>query len=204
MILWLAGYGRAGHGGPQSGERSVPPMFHEVAHGLGIKHAIDGTAIVREALKDEASAIEEGKADVLGLYLVIKLHEQGELDDNDLMDNYVTFLAGIFRSTRFGTSSAHGVANLLRFNFFQAESAFSRDADSGAYRVNPDEMAQAVKALSEKILRFQGDGDYEGAERFIAEMGGVPAQLQVDLGRISGKGIPIDLVFEQGLKVLRR
>ena len=92
----------------------------------------------------------------------------------------------------------------MRFNFFQAEGAFSRDADGGAYRVNPDEMAQAVKALSEKILRFQGDGDYEGAERFIAEMGGLPAQLQVDLGRISGKGIPIDLVFEQGLKVLRR
>ena len=179
-------------------------MFHEVAHGLGVKYTIDGTATVREALKDKASAIEEGKADILGLYLVIKLHEQGELDDNDLMDNYVTFLAGIFRSIRFGTSSAHGVANLLRFNFFQAEGAFSRDADSGAYRVNPDKMAQAVKALSEKILRLQGDGDYEGTDRFIREMGGVPAQLQADLDRISRKGVPIDLVFEQGLEVLQR
>ena len=136
--------------------------------------------------------------------MVIKLHEQGELDDNDLMDNYVTFLAGIFRSIRFGTSSAHGVANLLRFNFFQAEGAFSRDADSGAYRVNQDKMEQAVKALSEKILRLQGDGDYEGAERFIAEMGKVPAQLQADLDQISREGIPIDLVFEQGLTVLQR
>ncbi len=179
-------------------------MFHEVAHGLGVKHTIDGTATVREALKDKASAIEEGKADVLGLCLVIKLDEQGELDDDDLMDNYVTFLAGIFRSIRFGTSSAHGVANLLRFNFFRAQSAFSRDADSGAYRVNPDKMARAVKALSEKILRLQGDGDYEGAERFIAEMGGVPAQLQADLDRISRESIPVDLVFEQGLEVLQR
>ena len=65
-------------------------------------------------------------------------------------------------------------------------------------------MEQAVKALSEKILRFQGDGDREGAERFIAEMGGVPAQLQADLDQISREGMPIDLVFEQGLKVLRR
>ena len=179
-------------------------MFHEVAHGLGVKHTIDGTATVREALKDKASAIEEGKADVLGLYLVIKLHEQGELDGGELMDNYVTFLAGIFRSIRFGTSSAHGVANLLRFNFFQAEDAFSRDADSGAYRVNADKMARAVQALSEKILRLQGDGDYEGAERFITEMGEVPAQLQADLDQISREGIPVDLVFEQGLTVLRR
>ena len=179
-------------------------MFHEVAHGLGIRHTIDGTATVREALKDKASAIEEGKADILGLYLVIKLDEQGDLDDNDLMDNFVTFLAGIFRSIRFGTSSAHGVANLLRFNFFQAEGAFSRDIDSGAYRVNPDKMAQAVKALSEKILRLQGDGDYEGTDRFIREMGGVPTQLQADLGRISQEGVPVDLVFEQGIAVLVR
>ena len=179
-------------------------MFHEVAHGLGVKHTIDGTATVREALKDKASAIEEGKADVLGLYLVIKLHEQGELDGGELMDNYVTFLAGIFRSIRFGTSSAHGAANLLRFNFFQAEDAFSRDADSGAYRVNADKMARAVQALSEKMLRLQGDGDYQGAERFIREMGEAPAQLQADLGRISQGDVPVDLVFDQGLAVLQR
>ena len=117
--------------------------------------------------------------------MTTRVHEQGELEDNDLMENYVTFLAGIFRSVRFGTSSAHGVANLLRFNFFQAEGAFSRDADSGAYRVNPDKMAQAVKALSGKILRLQGNGDYNGTDRFIAEMGGVPAQLPADLNRTS-------------------
>ena len=174
-------------------------MFHEVAHGLGIKNTLDGKQTVRAALKEHSSALEEGKADILGLYMVTKLHEQGELGDADLMDNYVTFLAGIFRSIRFGASSAHGIANLLRFNFFKQAGAFSRDKQTGTYAVNLDPMEQAVSALSEKILRLQGDGDYEGTVKFIAEMGVTGPVLGEELRRIASAGIPVDVVFEQGL-----
>ncbi len=174
-------------------------MFHEVAHGLGIKNTLDGKQTVRAALKELSSALEEGKADILGLYMVGKLHEQGELGDTALMDNYVTFLAGIFRSIRFGASSAHGIANLLRFNFFQQAGAFSRDQETGTYSVNLDPMEQAVRALSEKILRLQGDGDYEGAGEFVAEMGVIGPVLGEELRRIASAGIPVDVVFEQGL-----
>jgi len=171
-------------------------MFHEVAHGLGIKNTLNGKGTVREALRDHATAIEEGKADILGLYLVTALHERGELGEADLMDNYVTFLAGIFRSIRFGASSAHGVANLLRFNYFEQEGAFSRD-ESGAYRVNMDRMQDAVRGLSEKIIRLQGDGDYEGAAAFVAEMGAIDDELAGDLARLENAGIPVDVVWEQ-------
>ena len=174
-------------------------MFHEVAHGLGIKNTLTNSGTVREALKDKASALEEGKADILGLYMVTKLNEQGELGDADLMDNYVTFLAGIFRSIRFGASSAHGVANLLRFNFFQQAGAFTKDEATGAYRVDLDRMQDAVDALSEKILRLQGDGDYDGVVKFVDEMGQIGPALQADLDRLAGAGIPVDVVFEQGL-----
>ena len=178
-------------------------MFHEVAHGLGIKNTLTGKGgnggTVREALKDKASALEEGKADILGLYMVTKLNEQGELGDADLMDNYVTFLAGIFRSIRFGASSAHGVANLLRFNFFQQAGAFTKDEATGAYRVDLDRMQDAVDALSEKILRLQGDGDYDGVVKLVDEMGQIGPALQADLDRLAGAGIPVDVVFEQGL-----
>ncbi len=174
-------------------------MFHEVAHGLGIKNTLTNSGTVREALKDKASALEEGKADILGLYMVTKLNEQGELGDADLMDNYVTFLAGIFRSIRFGASSAHGVANLLRFNFFQQAGAFTKDEATGAYRVDLDRMQDAVDALSEKILRLQGDGDYDGVVKLVDEMGQIGAALQADLDRLAGAGIPVDVVFEQGL-----
>jgi hypothetical protein len=174
-------------------------MFHEVAHGLGVKNTLDGKGTVREALRDRYSALEEGKADILGLYMVTWLKERGELGDADLMDNYVTFLAGIFRSIRFGTSSAHGNANLLRFNFFEQAGAFTRDPDSGAYRVEFEKMQQAVNALSENILRLQGDGDYDAVVRFIDEYGTLGGTLQQDLDRLAKAGIPVDVVFEQGL-----
>lgn len=173
-------------------------MFHEVAHGLGIKNTINGKGSVRDALKEKASALEEGKADILGLYMVTELHKRGELGGADLMDYYTTFLAGIFRSVRFGAASAHGVANTLRFNFFAQMGAFSFDTATKTYRVTPEKMGAAVAALSEKILRLQGDGDYEGTAQFVREMGSIPANLQADLDRVNAAGIPVDVVFEQG------
>jgi len=176
-------------------------MFHEVAHGLGIKNTIDGGGTVREALKEQASALEEGKADVLGLYMQVQLQEMGELQ-GDAMDSYTTFLASIFRSVRFGAASAHGRANVARFNYFKERGAFSRDAATGTYRVDPVRMRQAMNALSEQILRFQGDGDYAGVQAFMARYGQIGPELQSDLGRLATAGIPVDVVFEQGTDVL--
>jgi hypothetical protein len=177
-------------------------MFHEVAHGLGIKNTLDGSSTVRHAMKDYASALEEGKADILGLYMVQKLREKGEITEGELMDDYVTFLAGIFRSVRFGASDAHGKANMIRFNFFEQAGAFSRDEATGMYRVNVPEFEQAVQALSNRLLTLQGDGDYAAVDAFVAEMGGVSPQLQSDLDRLATAEIPVDIVFEQGVEVL--
>ena len=177
-------------------------MFHEVAHGLGIKTTLDGTGTVRQALKEHSSALEEGKADILGLYMVQKLREMGEITEGDLMDNYVTFLAGIFRSVRFGASSAHGRANMIRFNYFSAAGAFSRDPVTGTYRVNVPEFEQAIKDLGNDLLVLQGDGDYDKVATFVAEMGNVGAQLQADLNRLDAIRIPVDIVYQQGKEVL--
>ena len=177
-------------------------MFHEVAHGLGIKNTLDGTSTVREALREHASPMEEGKADVLGLYMVTRLLESGEITEGTLADYYVTFLAGIFRSVRFGASSAHGRANMVRFSYFQDEGAFTRDPDTGVYRVDMERMRAAVDGLSELILTLQGDGDYEGVDQLLAERGNVPGALQDDLDRLANEGIPVDVVFEQGPSVL--
>ena len=177
-------------------------MFHEVAHGLGIKNTLNGSGTVRQALKEHASALEEGKADILGLYMVQKLREMGEITEGELMDNYVTFLAGIFRSVRFGASSAHGRANMIRFNYFSDAGAFSRDPDSGTYRVNVDEFETAIKGLSKDILVLQGDGDYQMVAEFVAECGNVSEQLQADLNRLDAKNIPVDIVYQQGKEEL--
>jgi Peptidase family M49 len=178
-------------------------MFHEVAHGLGIKNTINGKGTVREALKEEAGALEEGKADILGLFMITKLHQRGELKSQDLDDNYVTFLASIFRSIRFGASNAHGRANAAQLSFFQERGAFTRDSATGRYRVDFPKMRAAVDALAGQILRFQGDGDYAGVARFMAERGKLSPELQGDLARLGSRGIPVDIVFEQGSTVLK-
>ena len=177
-------------------------MFHEVAHGLGIKNTINGKGTVREALLDVASSMEEGKADVLGLYMVIELLKAGELGDADIMDYYVTFMAGIFRSIRFGAASAHGKANMVRFNFFEEQGAFVRDPETGTYRVDADRMTAAMTELSRVLLTLQGDGDYEGARELTETMGVIGEQLQADLDRLTTAGIPVDITFRQGLAQL--
>src|SRR5690625_1755174 len=134
-------------------------MFHEVAHGLGIKNTINDKGTVRKALKEHASALEEGKADILGLYMVEQLLDKGELD-GDIKEYYTTFIASIFRSVRFGAGDAHGVANMVRFNYFKEHGAFER-LDDGTYKVDYEDMHQAVKDLSNLILTLQGNGDYE-------------------------------------------
>ncbi len=177
-------------------------MFHEVAHGLGIKNTVNGAETVRQALREQASWLEEGKADVLGLHMITELHVEGELPDTDLMDNYVTFFASMFRSIRFSLASSHGRANLVRFNFFREAGAFTHDAESGTYRIEFERMQEVTRDLSAKILQLQGDGDHAGVAAFHDDAAVIGAQLQADLDALAGAGIPVDLVYEQGKEVL--
>jgi hypothetical protein len=176
-------------------------MFHEVAHGLGIKKTLDGKGTVDEALKEYSSSFEEGKADILGLYMIDALSAKGEMDKAKIMDSYVTFLAGILRSVRFGAADAHGKANMLRFNYFADAGAFTRDAN-GRYRVDFDKMRAAMNSLSAKLLTVQGDGDYAEAKRMTDTLGVVKPELAADLARLKDAKIPVDIRFEQGLDVL--
>ncbi len=175
-------------------------MFHEVAHGLGIKNTITGKGMVRNALQEQYSWLEEGKADVLGLYMVTGLLKKGELQ-GDIKDYYTTYMAGILRSVRFGASSAHGKANMQCFNFFQEKGAFERTAQ-GAYKVNYEKFASAMNELSAVILTLQGNGDKVAVEKAQKERGIIKTELQADLDKLAQKGIPVDVVFEQGVDVL--
>jgi hypothetical protein len=175
--------------------------FHEVSHGMGIKNTITGKGPAREALRDYYSAIEETKADIMGLYLVTKLYEMGEITSGEVMDNYVTFFAGIFRSSRFGAASAHGKANMLNMNYFERNGAFVHQ-DDGTYKVNFAEMKEAVISQVENILMLQGDGDYEAAKNLVDTYGVMTEQLRKDLDMVNATGLPVDIVFKQGKDVL--
>lgn len=175
-------------------------MFHEVAHGLGIKNTINRKGTVRAALKEQYSWLEEGKADVLGLYMVTSLLKRGELSGN-IKDYYTTYMAGILRSVRFGASSAHGKANMQCFNYFKEQGAFERTTN-GTYRVNFDKFATAMNGLTSLILTMQGNGDRVAVEKVQQIKGVIHPELQSDLDRLSKKGIPVDIVFNQGVDVL--
>ncbi len=176
-------------------------MFHETAHGMGIKNTITGKGTVREALGNQYNALEEAKADVLGLYLVTKLSEMGVYTNTTMEDNYTTFMAGIFRSVRFGAASAHGKANMLTFNYFQNEGAFTRN-EEGRYAIDFEKMKVAVEKLAGDILMHQGDGDYEATKAWMGEMSVIKPELQADLDRVNAAGIPTDIYFNMGPQVL--
>ena len=177
-------------------------MFHEVAHGLGVNYTIKDKQDVRSALQNYYTSIEEGKADILGLFLVTKLAEWDIIKNKDLMDNYVTFIAGIFRSTRFGAASAHGKANMMQFAHFMESGAISRDEATGYYTIDFEKMKKDIEVIAGEYITIEGDGDIETAAKLVAEKGIVTPVLQKDLDRIADANIPKDIIFKQGKEVL--
>ncbi|HSW67792.1 MAG TPA: hypothetical protein VLH16_04360 [Bacteroidales bacterium] len=175
--------------------------FHEVAHGMGIKNTINGQGQVRTALREYYSPIEEAKADIMGLYMVTKLYEIGEITSGELMDNYVTFFAGIFRSSRFGAASAHGIANMLNMKHFERTGAFIQQED-GTYSVDLAEMKVAVAAQVGNLLTIQGNGDFEAARLLVKTDGVMSERLRMNLEMVNATGIPVDIVFKQGKETL--
>lgn len=176
-------------------------MFHEVAHGLGIKNTVNGKGNIREALKEQYSGWEEGKADILGLYMVTKLIEKGELKGVTVEDAFVTYMAGLIRSVRFGAAEAHGKANMMCFNFFEDKGAFKLSAD-GTYKVDMEKTRKAMNEWSAFILKIEGEGDYQQAVSYMAANGKVRDELKTGIEKLKSANIPKDVVFEQGVKVL--
>ena len=172
-------------------------MFHEVAHGLGIKNTITGKGNLRQALKEQYSGWEEAKADVVGLWMVSWLIDKKELTGVTVEDAYVTYMAGLIRSVRFGAAEAHGKANMMCFNFFEDKKAFSRNAD-GTFKVDIEKTRKAINEWSAFILSVEGEGDYDKAATYMKENGKVRSDLQTGLELLKSANIPKDVVFDQG------
>ena len=175
--------------------------FHEVAHGLGVKETVDDHRPVDDALQTEKTSWEEAKADIVGLFIVCHLIEEGEITDITVEDAITTFIAGIFRSVRFGAASSHGKANMMCFNSLKRMGAFTRD-ENGVYTINYKLAKMAIAQWAGYILMVQGDGDFQTAVNYRTQYGIITPELQQDLDRINNAGIPRDIRFNQGLKTL--
>jgi len=167
-------------------------LMHEVSHGLGPgKITLKGkeTSVSKE-LKDHYSIIEECKADVLGIYNVLYLIEEGVLDDELTGTLFSTNLAGMFRSIRFGIEEAHGGANAIQLNYYLEKNAVTID-DDGLFTVNTRNYRRAVRDLAEKTLMIQAEGDYGEAEKFIEEYAVLKPEVKVALSKLTD--IPVDI-----------
>ncbi|MBR5249212.1 MAG: Zn-dependent hydrolase [Bacteroidales bacterium] len=175
--------------------------FHEVAHGLGIKQTINGKGTVDAAMGTEKTSWEEAKADILGLFMVCKLIEMGEITNITEEEAISTYIAGILRSVRFGAASSHGKANMMCFNYMEEQGAFSRN-EAGKFIIDFPKAKAAMNSWADLILTVQGDGNYEFATEFRGKNGGITPALQADLDLINNAGIPKDIRFHQGVEVL--
>lgn len=170
-------------------------LLHELAHPLGLNYVKGKNGVtVREALKENYSAIEEAKADIVGLFNVDFYVRRGVLSPELEAKSYVTFLASIFRAVRFGATEAHAKANMIEFNYLVKEKAVIFDEKSGRYGANLTRMKTAIKKLAIDLLMIEGDGNYEKAGQWVKELGTIPQEMQKLLNSLSD--IPIDVEFK--------
>ena len=169
--------------------------FHEVAHGLGVKQTINGKGTVDQAMGDQKTSWEEAKADILGLFMVNKLIEMGEITDITKEESIATFIAGIVRSVRFGSASSHGKANMMCFNYMEDHGAFSRNAE-GKYVIDFDKAAAAIDSWSALILETHATGNFEFAQKYAAENASIRETLAAEIALVNNAGIPRDIVFD--------
>jgi hypothetical protein len=169
-------------------------LLHEISHALGVNYATlaDGTKVtVNKALQDRYAPIEEAKADVVGVAGVPLLIRKGRIAKDREKEIYVTYLAGMFRSLRFGATEAHGLGILLQFNFLREKKAFLLDEASGRWRVDREAIAPAVEALAREFLVLEGDGNLSKVDAFIARYGVPDATTRAAIANLAD--IPVDI-----------
>jgi hypothetical protein len=169
-------------------------LLHELSHTLGVEYVAGSKDLtVRRALKERYSAIEESKADVVGLFNLAYLKAQGVFTDAEAEENDATYLAGLLRSVRFGTQEAHGRGTAVQLNFLRREGGVQFDAKKGEFSLNPKKFDTALAKLAQELLEIEGTGDYERAGRLLARDGELDAATRDILKRF--ESVPVDVVF---------
>jgi hypothetical protein len=167
-------------------------MMHEICHGLGPTFARtkDGRKDIREAIGPGYSALEEAKADVVGMYGLDWLIDHGALPKEQRSEFYASYVAGIFRSVRFGAAEAHSRAEMMEFNFLAEQGAIVRTPE-GRYRVVAEKMPKAIAMLAHELLEIEATGDRTRNEAWFAKYGTMPADLKASLEKVTN--VPVDI-----------
>jgi hypothetical protein len=178
-------------------------MMHEICHGLGPAFARKGGQHIdiREAIGPTYSGLEEAKADVTGMFGLKWLVDRGALPVQRLQEYYASYVAGIFRTVRFGTAEAHGRAEMMEFNYLNENGAITR-AGSGRYVIDYGKMPGTLAALAKELLEIEATGDRARAEAWFNKYDKMPADLRSALDAASNVPVDIDplIPFKEGVQ----
>ena len=168
-------------------------MMHEICHGLGPAFArMSGKEVdIRQAIGPIYSGLEEAKADVTGMFGLAWLVGKNALPKERLPEYYASYLAGIFRTVRFGIGEAHGKAEMMEFNYLAEQGAIVRDPAAGTYSIDLQKIPGALAALTKELLTIEATGDRARAESWFTKYDVLPAALKADLEK--GKDLPVDI-----------
>lgn len=170
-------------------------LMHEISHELGPAFAhIGGKQVdIREAIGPVYSGLEEAKADVTGMFGLKRLVDHGAMPKDRLEEYYASYVAGLFRTLRFGTGEAHGRAEMMEFNYLQENGAVK--FSGGRYLVDYGRMPGTLAQLTKTLLEFEGRGDRAGAEAWMTKYDRMPAELTKALQATTGIPVDVEPVF---------
>jgi len=166
-------------------------VLHEISHGLGPAYSrVRGKKQdIRASVGPVYAALEEAKADIVGMYGLHWLMDHGALPSSREQEYYASYIAGVFRTVRYGIAEAHGRAEMMEFNYLSESNAI--ELTGGRYAINYDRMAVAISALARELLQIEATGDSKRAEAWFAKYDKMPAQLAAILKQV--KGVPVDV-----------
>jgi hypothetical protein len=170
-------------------------LLHEISHELGPAFARqNGKQVdIREAIGPAYSGLEEAKADVTGMFGLAWLVNHGALPKERLPEYYASYVAGIFRTLRFGTGEAHGRAEMMEFNYLAEQGALS--LVNGRYAIDYARMPAALAQLCKELLQMEDAGDRRRAEAWFTKYDKIPGALQHALAATAGIPVDLDPVF---------
>jgi len=170
-------------------------VMHEISHGVGPAFArtANGRVDIGEAIGPVQSALEEAKADVVGMFALEWLMNQNALPKSRSQDYYASYVAGMFRTVRFGVAEAHGRAQMMQFNYLAEKGAINREV-SGRYAIDFAKMPSAIASLAKELLEIEATGDRARAEAWFAKYDKMPATLQSALAKTASVPVDIDPV----------
>jgi len=173
-------------------------IMHEISHGLGpaFAHTAQGKVQINEAIGSSYSALEESKADVAGEFCYGWLIDHGVLPKENRNTTYASYVAGIFRTVRFGVAEAHGAGEIMQFNYYVEQGAITRDPASGLYVIDFEKMPAAIASLAKELLEQEATGDRARTDAWFKKYGAMPPELSALLAKTNDIPVDVDPEFD--------